>query len=163
MHRMPLDFHTSGAERRYNRMNWENRRQLAARAGRVLIFLLAKIATETLAFAGAIIAYLVGGSFFLEAIVTPKSPELIPTVVGLLVGVVFFFAFGMWIYCTSAIRSSTLEYIAPIWEQVAALPENKLLVRGSADTEAAARELLRSANVAIDRSSTELLRVPKEI
>ena len=138
------------------------RRQAVARAGRVLIYLVAKIATETLAFAGAIVAYLIGGSFFLEAIVTPKSPELLPTVVGLMGGVIFFFTIGMWVYCSFAMWSRDLKYVAPVSEQVAGLPENQLLVRGSADTEAATRELLRSASLSPDRSSTDLLRVAND-
>jgi len=122
-------------------------------------YLFAKVLAEFSAYAGAIIAFAIGGVFFLKAILIPKSSTPIWTTLELLLGVVVCYAFGMWMYCRSALKSRAIEYVAPLRDQIEALPQRGILVRSSEVPEEAAGNLVRPINEGLSSSTAELLHV----
>lgn len=60
--------------------------------------------------------------------------------------------------CRTANEAKSIPYVPPVAEQIAALPAEEILVRGSEQPAAPSGELLRAARAGIDTEPTELLR-----
>ena len=63
-----------------------------------------------------------------------------------------------WMMRKSARRMDTLPYVPPVAEQIADLPAEDILVRGSNQPAAASGELLRAAREGAEAEAEELLR-----
>ena len=65
---------------------------------------------------------------------------------------------GVKLWQLTSKRAKTMPYVPPVADQIAALPAEDILVRGSGQPAAASGELLRAAQVGGTSDATELLR-----
>lgn len=67
-------------------------------------------------------------------------------------------SFGMWLWRSSSKQMRSLAHVPPVAEQIATLPDEEILVRGSDEPAATADELLRAAQAGTVQPAKELLR-----
>jgi len=65
---------------------------------------------------------------------------------------------GVWLWRPSSKRANALAYVPPVAEQIAAMPAEEILVRGSEEPSAAPGELLRAARTGAETEAGELVR-----
>jgi len=73
------------------------------------------------------------------------------------------FRFGVWYWTSCTAEAKALPFVPPVAKQIAALPANEILVRGSDGPISAPEELLRAAHTGIGEQANELLRADKRM
>ena len=108
----------------------------------------------------AIPVLLTFGISFLKLLASRRLPDLFEILIGLLVLGMFagpaFLAWTIRQHFTK--KAASLPYVPPVREQIATLPADEILLRGSEEPAAAPGELLRAAQGRTETGSEELLR-----